>query len=54
MSFEDVMSKTKIFGYNPSDTEMSNDAKAILAALKYIYDGSSTARAMFENWIKRV
>ena len=46
MSFANVENKTKI-----SAEFTSTDKATILAAMKTIYDGSPTARAMFENWI---
>jgi hypothetical protein len=45
MSFADVQNKTTISGFSVADEA------TILAAMKTAYEGSATARAMFDDWI---
>ncbi len=45
MTFEDVKNKTHIIGFTPADETM------VLSAMKTAYDGSVTAKTMFEDWI---
>lgn len=45
MSFADVQSKTTLTGFS------ATDEATILAAMRTAYEGSATARAMFDSWI---
>ncbi|MDR1423793.1 MAG: hypothetical protein LBI92_04190 [Azoarcus sp.] len=45
MSFTDVQNKTTITGFSDADKT------TILAAIQTAYEGSATARAMFDDWI---
>jgi len=45
MSFTDIKNRTSINGFS------SADEATILAAMKTAYEGSATAKTMFENWI---
>lgn len=45
MSFADVQNKTTLTGFSAADEA------TILAAMKTAYEGSATAKAMFDSWI---
>ncbi|TFH84738.1 hypothetical protein EQG41_20825 [Billgrantia azerbaijanica] len=45
MAFEDVLANTTITGFSDPDEA------TIVAAMRTAYDGSTTAKAMFDNWI---
>ena len=46
MAFSSIRQKTKFTGFT-----RSSDKDQILAAMETAYNGSTTARAMFDNWI---
>jgi Ca2+-binding RTX toxin-like protein len=54
LTFNDVRSKTTIYGVsnpNPNDPAIPADVKTILDAMETAYEGSPTAKAMFDDWI---